>query len=296
MNEDQLVYESLESLLSELQKIKDLNNLANEYKSVAADLILALTDYVEKTKQFSDAYDAYQKQTTLLVEQNNNSLRQAIDSLKVADGTITAKADQIVSLINSVQQQSDVIVREVDNARQLYQECQSFEKELKVTAQQIITLLQEQNQQSEQEESRITSGFTDAIKQKAQELSDEIKTSCDNQTNLITENSKAIKEQTDTLLTQFETVQTQLAALQSENKALQQQIDQLKTGQEQAREEEQHIYENYSMNLAALYNQQMQQQDIVKKQHSSVRILLIVVILFSFLILLFNIFVKIRIL
>ncbi len=63
MEEQKRVQESLRTLLAELQKVKDLNNLANEYKATTASLILSMQDYLNSSKDFSDSFTTYLAQT-----------------------------------------------------------------------------------------------------------------------------------------------------------------------------------------------------------------------------------------
>ena len=78
------VTESLKQLLIELQKVKDLNNMANEYKTISANLVLALQNYLNDNREFSNTFNEYLNQTNKSVKDTNNALEKAVGTINDA--------------------------------------------------------------------------------------------------------------------------------------------------------------------------------------------------------------------
>ena len=77
------VNETLTVLLSELKKIKDLNNLANEYKKVAQDLLIGLNDYYLSTKDVPDSFIVQMKLLNGSIVNLQEDILHAIDEKAV---------------------------------------------------------------------------------------------------------------------------------------------------------------------------------------------------------------------
>ena len=132
MEDPKKVYDNLQQLLVELQKVKDLNNLANEYKAISAKLILSLQDYLKDGRAFSDSFNTYLEQTNKCVEETKNSLdgivntvNTTVSAFKVADGTIEKKTDNLSEILCQLKQQATLV-------EGLYGNCMEIEKQVRI--------------------------------------------------------------------------------------------------------------------------------------------------------------------
>lgn len=139
MNDPKNVYENLKHLLVELQKVKELNNLANEYKIISANLILSLQDYLKDSHAFSDAFNDYLLQTNKTVEETKDSLDSVLNSINctvnafcVADGTIDKKVDALSVRLSRLEQQTSQI-------ESLYEKCLTIEGEIRRDTESFIS-------------------------------------------------------------------------------------------------------------------------------------------------------------
>lgn len=139
MEEQKKVQDSLKQLLLELKKVKELNNLANEYKLISSNLILSLQDYLEDGRAFSDAFNNYLSQTNKTVEETKDTLNNAVNSfnelvqtISVADGTIDEKMDAMSVRLSQLEQQASQI-------ECLYNKGIAMEQQVKEDTQSFIT-------------------------------------------------------------------------------------------------------------------------------------------------------------
>ena len=110
MDEPKKVQESLKQLLLELQKVKNLNNLANEYKTISTDLILSLQDYLKHSDEFSGAFNDYLAQTNQSVQDTKqvldnvlSSINQTIADFSAVDGSLVKKSDDLQKGLNRLE-------------------------------------------------------------------------------------------------------------------------------------------------------------------------------------------------
>lgn len=139
MDDPKKVYENLKQLLTELQKVKDLNNLANEYKTISANLVLSLQDYLNNCRAFSDAFNNYLLQTNKSTEETKEALNNAIQSMNnairtfsVADGTVESKVDALIGGLNKLEMQAATI-------ESFYNKCLSMEQKMKIDVESLIS-------------------------------------------------------------------------------------------------------------------------------------------------------------
>lgn len=139
MDDPKKVYENLKQLLTELQKVKDLNNLANEYKFISANLVLSLQDYLNDSRAFSDSFNNYLLQTNKSTEETKEALDNAIQSMKnvistfgVADGTIERKTEALIDGLNKLETQAAQI-------ESLYNNCLSMEQKIKMDIESLVS-------------------------------------------------------------------------------------------------------------------------------------------------------------
>jgi hypothetical protein len=111
MEEQKHVQESLRVLLAELQKVKDLNNLANQYKLMVANLLTAIQDYLNNNKDFSESFTSqlqqtYQslKDTKITLEQTHQSLNETQTTL---EQTLAKATDDIEKQLSEVRSQNE---------------------------------------------------------------------------------------------------------------------------------------------------------------------------------------------
>lgn len=139
MDDPKKVYENLKQLLTELQKVKDLNNLANEYKTISANLVLSLQDYLNDSRAFSDSFNNYLLQTNKSTEETKEALDNAIQSMKssistfeVVDGTIERKSEALIDGLNKLEIQASTI-------ESLYSKCLSMEQKIKIDIESLVS-------------------------------------------------------------------------------------------------------------------------------------------------------------
>jgi len=127
----QQVYKNLQILLVELKKIKDLNNLANEYKAISQNLILSLQDYIKDSYEFSNSFNNYLAQTNKTVEETQkafysteSAVKSAVQKLKVTDGTVEKKIESIDAVMERLKKQ-------VSNVEVVHDKCLQIELQLK---------------------------------------------------------------------------------------------------------------------------------------------------------------------
>ena len=130
MEDPQKVYDNLKQLLTELQKVKDLNNLANEYKTISANLVLSLQDYLNDSRAFSDAFNNYLLQTNKSTENTKEALNSAIRSMNnaistfsIADGTLDSKTQALIGGLKKLEAQATAIENQ-------YNQCLSMKREI----------------------------------------------------------------------------------------------------------------------------------------------------------------------
>ena len=124
------VTESLKQLLIELQKVKDLNNMANEYKTISANLVLALQNYLNDNREFSNTFNEYLNQTNKSVKDTNNSLEKAVGTINdaihkmgLADGRINEDMESLSVGLSQLKLQSL-------NIQDLYKQCLTLEQQI----------------------------------------------------------------------------------------------------------------------------------------------------------------------
>lgn len=139
MDDPKKVYDNLKQLLTELQKVKDLNNLANEYKTISANLVLSLQDYLNDSRAFSDSFNNYLLQTNKSAEETKEALDNAIQSMNnvistfgVADGTIERKAEALIDGLNKLEIQASTI-------ESLYDRCISMDQKIKMDIESLVS-------------------------------------------------------------------------------------------------------------------------------------------------------------
>ena len=81
MEEQKNVQESLRVLLAELQKVKDLNNLSNQYKQMVADLLTAMQDYLNSQKDNTASFTQQLLQAQQSLERTRTTIDQTIGEL-----------------------------------------------------------------------------------------------------------------------------------------------------------------------------------------------------------------------
>lgn len=89
------ITENLKRLLVELQKVKDLNNLSNEYKAISADLILSLSDFLKDSKAFSSSFNQYLEQTNKSVIDTKELLNNTIQTIENTNNRISSEENRI---------------------------------------------------------------------------------------------------------------------------------------------------------------------------------------------------------
>jgi hypothetical protein len=111
MDEPKKVQESLKQLLLELQKVKNLNNLANEYRTISMDLILSLQDYLKKSNEFSGAFNDYLAQTNQSVQDTKSVLDDVLSSINLTiarfgavDGSLVEKSVDLQNGLTRLEQ------------------------------------------------------------------------------------------------------------------------------------------------------------------------------------------------
>ena len=115
------VQQGLKQLFVELQKIKDLNNLANEYKTISAELILSLDDHLKDCKSFSDAFNSSLLQTNRSEKETNQAIRSmnvAIRNLEVANGTVKSKVEALAVGLNHLEEHVSAIEKSTSKINQ----------------------------------------------------------------------------------------------------------------------------------------------------------------------------------
>lgn len=134
MDDPNKIYDNLRQLLTELQKVKDLNNLANEYKVISANLVLSLQDYLNESRKFSGSFNEYLLQnnksldaTKGVLDKAVNSINQTIRTFGVADG----KLDGNVSALN---EQLSQVKEQILKLETLYNGCLTLEHQIKEDA------------------------------------------------------------------------------------------------------------------------------------------------------------------
>lgn len=143
MDDPKKVYDNLKQLLTELQKVKDLNNLANEYKTISANLVLSLQDYLDDSRAFSDSFNNYLLQTNKSTEETKEALDNAIQSMKnvistfeVADGTMDRKTEALINGLNKLEIQALTI-------ESLYDKCISMDQKIKMDIESLVSRVTE---------------------------------------------------------------------------------------------------------------------------------------------------------
>jgi hypothetical protein len=123
--------------------VKDLNNLANEYKTISANLVLSLQDYLNDSRAFSDSFNNYLLQTNKSVEETKVALDNAIQSINnvittfgVADGTIDRKTEALIDGLNKLEIQASAI-------ENLYSKCMSMEQKIKIDIESLVSKVTE---------------------------------------------------------------------------------------------------------------------------------------------------------
>jgi hypothetical protein len=127
------IYETLATLLSELQKVKNLNNLANEYKAVSQNLILSLQSYLNDSREFSDSFNLYLKQTNKTVDETKNLVEKGVDTidaainkLNICDGNLDKKSDDLLFWVDQFEKRT----ASVENLYRKFLETEQKIKEL----------------------------------------------------------------------------------------------------------------------------------------------------------------------
>ena len=124
------VTERLKQLLIELQKVKDLNNMANEYKTISANLVLALQNYLNDNREFSNTFNEYLNQTNKSVKDTNNALEKAVGTINdaiqkmgLADGRINEDMESLSVGLSQLKLQ-------FLNIEDLYKQCLTLEQQI----------------------------------------------------------------------------------------------------------------------------------------------------------------------
>ena len=125
--------ESLKKLLVELQKVKDLNNLSNEYKSISASLIVALSDYLKDSRAFSSAFQKYLEQTNKSVIDTKGVLNAAIGTIEDINKRITTEEKTIIANGEKILTGIKRLDEQYAQVRSYYEQCASLEIKLKTS-------------------------------------------------------------------------------------------------------------------------------------------------------------------
>ena len=133
------VNESLRQLLTELQKVKDLNNLANDYKEVAADLTLSLQQYLKESKEFSDAFNDYLVQTNQSVTETKTVVDNAIDVIRNAMKQFNVADDKLDNRMSSLSARIIKLEQQGLFLENLYKSSVAHEQQVKADIETLIS-------------------------------------------------------------------------------------------------------------------------------------------------------------
>lgn len=117
------VTESLKQLLIELQKVKDLNNMANEYKTISANLVLALQNYLNDNREFSNSFNEYLNHTNESVKETNNALEKAVGTINNAIQKMGLADSRINDEMNRLSEGLSQLKLQFLNIENLYKQC-----------------------------------------------------------------------------------------------------------------------------------------------------------------------------
>ena len=124
------VTESLKQLLIELQKVKDLNNMANEYKTISANLVLALQNYLNDNREFSNTFNEYLNQTNKSVKDTNKALEKAVGTINDAIQKMGLADDRINEDIKSLSVGLSQLKLQSLDIQDLYKQCLTLEQQI----------------------------------------------------------------------------------------------------------------------------------------------------------------------
>ena len=167
MEEQKLAQESLRTLLAELQKVKDLNNLANEYKATTASLILSMQDYLNSSKDFSDSFTTYLTQTNQSVTDVRAVLDDAIKQLQTAD---SAAGNKLVNVMNGISQME----LHISNVEGMYNKCVALEQHIREKTELAFTEMKVSMEKLADEEEKNEKKL-EAVRQELCERMEEVK-------------------------------------------------------------------------------------------------------------------------
>jgi len=167
MEEQKRVQESLRTLLAELQKVKDLNNLANEYKATTASLILSMQDYLNSSKDFSDSFTTYLAQTNQSVTDVRAVLDDAIKQLQTAD---SAAGNKLVNVMNGISQME----LHISNVEGMYNKCVALEQHIREKTELAFTEMRVSMEKLADEEEKNEKKL-EAVRQELCERMEEVK-------------------------------------------------------------------------------------------------------------------------
>ena len=167
MEEQKRVQESLRTLLAELQKVKDLNNLANEYKATTASLILSMQDYLNSSKDFSDSFTTYLTQTNQSVTDVRAVLDDAIKQLQTAD---SAAGNKLVNVMNGISQME----LHISNVEGMYNKCVALEQHIREKTELAFTEMKVSMEKLADEEEKNEKKL-EAVRQELCERLEEVK-------------------------------------------------------------------------------------------------------------------------
>jgi len=167
MEEQKLAQESLRTLLAELQKVKDLNNLANEYKATTASLILSMQNYLNSSKDFSDSFTTYLTQTNQSVTDVRAVLDDAIKQLQTAD---SAAGNKLVNVMNGISQME----LHISNVESMYNKCVALEQHIREKTELAFTEMRVSMEKLADEEEKNEKKL-EAVRQELCERMEEVK-------------------------------------------------------------------------------------------------------------------------
>ena len=167
MEEQKRVQESLRTLLAELQKVKDLNNLANEYKATTASLILSMQNYLNSSKDFSDSFTTYLAQTNQSVTDVRAVLDDAIKQLQTAD---SAAGNKLVNVMNGISQME----LHISNVEGMYNKCVALEQHIREKTELAFTEMRVSMEKLADEEEKNEKKL-EAVRQELCERMEEVK-------------------------------------------------------------------------------------------------------------------------
>ena len=194
--ESNKVTESLKQLLIELQKVKDLNNMANEYKAISANLVLALQNYLNDNREFSNSFNEYLNQTNMSVKDTNNALEKAVGAINgaiqkmgLADGRINKDMESLSVGLSQLKMQ-------YQNIEGLYKQCLTLEQQITAdfnstinTATQRITA---HNDAAVKKSENCILSFQEQIKDNNNAIGEQLNCTYDKVNTIIEQNKKLV--------------------------------------------------------------------------------------------------------